>query len=262
MFFIRAERASDAKLKIVMMMRAINVIDEAEENVAEENLYLLYDLKGKIQTALNAIGDLPRVVKEMHDNPVYKEEAAFVEARISLLNETAPQESFMRAYGIAKAESIKKPDDAPLLRTYSRLHNMLYPNDLKGLYSILQMRYGISKEKRNLTLLYELGKLAFIFKEYDDSISYFKNLERLSQGHPKRWHIQDYGMDEHEKHVEFQGTIVRRESSNMGYVEISQLRRRVPFLPYAQKYTPEVGDNVTFEIGFNYRGWLAVDLTK
>lgn len=25
---------------------------------------------------------------------------------------------------------------------------------------------------------------------------------------------------------------------------------------------PQVGDNVTFKIGFNYRGWLAIDLVK
>lgn len=69
-------------------------------------------------------------------------------------------------------------------------------------------------------------------------------------------------MDSHGNLVEFSGSIVQISGFNRGIVDIPELRLRVPFLPYAQKFQPEVGENVTFNVGFNYRGWLAIDLTK
>lgn len=73
--------------------------------------------------------------------------------------------------------------------------------------------------------------------------------------------IRDHGVDPNGKVVEFSGTVIRIDP-NMGYVDIPLIRRKVPFLPYAQKYQPQVGENVTFQIGFNYRGWLAIDLIR
>jgi hypothetical protein len=123
------------------------------------------------------------------------------------------------------------------------------------------MRYGVPKEKRNLLLLYELGKIAFTFAEYGLSLTYFRDLERFSQGHPKRWGILDEGKDESGKRIEFFGSIVELQSS-VGFVHIPKLDRRVRFLRYGQKSEFQLGENVTLAIGFNYRGWLAIDLSK
>lgn len=104
--------------------------------------------------------------------------------------------------------------------------------------------------------------LSFSFEQYDKSLTCFRTLERLSQGHPKRWGIYDRGTDDTGTVKRFQGTVVGIESRSTGRVDMPELRRTVGFVPLAQRFTPQVGDNVTYEIGFNYRGWLAVDLFK
>ena len=262
MYFYRAERVEDCKLKIVLYARALDVVDEGEENLPDEDLPRLLELRARIQEALSAIKDIDQVISEMDSSPALEADSALVQAKLAMLSTIDVRSTRERALEIMKRIAPSRKTDTTLLRTYSRLHYALYPEDKKGLYSILSMRYEIPREKRNLSLLYDIGLLSFLFEEYPKSLDCFRQLERLIQGHPKRWRIQDYGKDESGKVREFQGTVIRMESMNMGYVDIPQLKRSVPFLPYAQQFTPQIGENLTFNIGFNYRGWLAVDLSR
>jgi hypothetical protein len=111
-------------------------------------------------------------------------------------------------------------------------------------------------------LLYDLGVLSFSFEDYPKSLDCFRTLEQISQGHPKRFGVHDRGTDKAGIVRKFQGTVVRIESRSIGQVDIPELHRVVSFIPWAQRFAPQIGDNVTYEIGFNYRGWLAVDLLR
>ncbi len=237
-------------------------MDEAEENLPDESLPRLLDLRARIQEGLVAIDSVTEKISQMVSEKGFEAEGALAHAKLVLLDESGPRKTREHALQIIKSIVPSRSNDVSILRSYSRLHKALYPNEKEELYRILQMRYELANEMRNLSLLYELGVLAFAFGDYPASLQYFRNLERFSQGHPKRWGIYDTGKDKNGKLMEFQGTVLRMESATMGYVDVPELRRRVPFLPYAQKFVFRVGENVTFNIGFNYRGWLAIDLSR
>jgi tetratricopeptide (TPR) repeat protein len=262
MHLYRAERTSTLSSKLVNYLAALSITDEAEDNLTEEDMPRILELKARIQEGMRNIGDRADIIAEFQQSGISQSEIAVIEARLTLLDETTSIDNLERAFSIVQTAFTSGNFTLMTLRTYTKLHRKLYPDDLEGLYKILKTRYQFPEERRNLSLLYELGRLSFTFEEYPKSREYFSALERISQGHPKRWGIRDRGFNRAGKIVEFSGTVVRFDSSNLGYVDFPQIKRQVPFLPYAQKYQPQVGENVTFKIGFNYRGWLAIDLSR
>ena len=262
MHLYRAERADTPSSKLVNYLAALSITDEAEDNLTEEDMPRILELKARIQEGMRNIGDRPNIIAKLQESGMSQSEIAVIEARLTLFEQTTSTDNLQRAFSIVQTAVTGRDFTLTTLRTYTKLHRKLHPDDLEGLYKILKTRYQIPEERRNLSLLYELGRLSFTFEEYPKSREYFSALERISQGHPKRWGIRDRGLNRTGKVVEFSGTVVRFDSSNLGYVDFPQIRRQVPFLPYAQKYQPQIGENVTFKIGFNYRGWLAIDLSR
>jgi tetratricopeptide (TPR) repeat protein len=262
MYYYRAQRGTDPSSKVILLSTALEVIHDAEDNLPAESLPRLLELRALIREALFKVPDLDQVVKELEQTPGSELSGSLVKAKLTMLNADSPRQDRERALTILKDRVPGNTNNAELLRTYYRLYKNLYPGDLTGLYEVLNMRYDIPSERRNFSLLYELGVLSFSFEQYQKSTDCFKTLEKLSQGHPKRFGIYDRGVDENGTIRRFRGTVIRIESRSMGQVDLPELRRRVPFIPFAQRFTPQLGDNVTYEIGFNYRGWLAVDLLR
>jgi len=262
MHYYRAQRSTDPSSKVVLLSTALEVILDAEDNLPEESLPRLLELKALIKDAILEIPDLDQVVKILEQTPGFELSALLAKAKLTMLDVDSPRQDREKALDILKSVVPKNTNNVELLRTYYRLYKNLHPDDRKGLYEILNMRYEIPGERRNFNFLYELGILSFSFEDYEKSIDCFRTLEKLSQGHPKRYGVYDRGVDKDGTIRRFQGTVVGVDSRSMGHVDLPELRRRVPFIPFAQRFTPQVGDNVTYEIGFNYRGWLAVDLSK
>jgi len=262
MYLYRAERTQDDRARIVAYSKALDIIDESEENLPDESLPRLLELRARIQEGLAGIDHIIDKISQMEQEEGYEAQGVLARAKLALLDPSGSQQIRERALQIVENIVSSNTKDAAILRTYSRLHKIVYPSDRQKLYKILGMRYELLSERRNLALLYELGVLAFTFGEYHKSALYFRDLERLSQGHPKRWGILDKATDKNGELLEFQATVIQIESPSMGYVDVPGLRRRVPYLPYAQRFIFRVGENVTLNIGFNYRGWLAVDLSR
>ena len=262
MYLYRADRAANPNAKIANYLAALTIVEEAEDNLTEEDMPRILELKARIQQGIQDMGDRLAIIEKLLQSGTSQPDVALIEARLILLEKTTSIDNLQRAFDIVKKAVSLGTSDVAKMRTYTKLHRKLYPEDLEELYNILRIRYQIPEEQRNLSLLYELGRLSFTFDEYERSREHFSALERISQGHAKRWGIRDRGLNRSGDAVEFMGTVVRFDSSNLGYVDIPQIRRQVPFLPYAQKNQHQIGDNVTFKIGFNYRGWLAIDLSK
>jgi hypothetical protein len=262
MYIYRAEHSEDSTNKLILFISALDVIEEAEDNLPEEELPRFIQLKAMIQEKLQAIENLSEIIASIQKKPELQSLGYNIGIKLYLLNQSQTLEKLSKAYGILEKSISSGKMDISTLRLYSRLFIRLYPNDSKGFYSILKNRYQLPQEKRNLKLLYDLGKYAFMFGEYVQSREYFKELERISQGHSKRWGLLDIGINEKAEKVEFSGTIIQIRNFTTGILDVPQLRFHVPFLPYAQKFQPEIGENVTFNISFNYRGWLAIDLSR
>ena len=262
MHFLRAQRINDLATKIDMLSKALDVIYEAEDNLPEESLPRLLELRADIQDELNKIPNLDQIVANLEKTPGFEIKGTLLKAKLTLLNPAVGKDSRERALDILKRMLPTNSNNPVFLRTYYKLYKELYPNDRSSLFKILNTRYQIPSERRNFSLLYDLGVLSFSFEDYPKSIECFRSLEQLSQGHPKRAGVYDKGTDKNGKVKSFQGTVVSMESRTAGRVDLPELHRSVSFIPYAQSFSPQVGNNVTYEIGFNYRGWLAIDLSK
>ena len=262
MHFLRAQRANDIAIRLDLLSKALDVIGEAEDNLPEESLPRLLELRADIQDELSKIPDLDQVIATMEKTPNFEIKGILLKAKLTLLNPEVGNDSREQALDILKRMAPTNEENPVFLRTYYKLYKELYPKDRESLFQILDKRYQIPSERRNFSLLYELGVLSFSFGDYPKSVESFRTLEQLSQGHPKRSGVYDRGTDKDGKVKRFQGTVVSMESRTAGHVDLPALRRSVSFIPYAQSFSPQVGDNVTYEIGFNYRGWLAIDLSK
>jgi tetratricopeptide (TPR) repeat protein len=262
MYFLRGKRTPENISKVTLFMKALDILDQAEDNLPDESLPSLLQLRAAILDEIHLIQDLNGLLTQMEADEELNLQASSARARLALLNPTESLEIRQRAMGIVQKTIAAGKYDVAILRAYCRLHKILCPSEVKELYKILSMRFEIPEEKRNLSLLYELGILAFFFEEYPKSLDCFRRLERISQGHPKRWGIYDVAKDKDGKTIEFRGTVTKIDSLAMGYVQIPSLNRTLPFLPYAQKTIPQAGQNITCEIGFNFRGWLAINLVK
>lgn len=261
MYFLRAKRMPENLSKVILFMKALDILDQAEDNLPDESLPSLLQLRATILDEIYLIQNLNDVLTRMETDKELGMQAALARAKLALLNPRESHEVRQRAMDIIQKTVSVGKYDAAILRTYYRLHKILYPDEVKELYKILNMRFEMPGEKRNLSLLYELGILAFFFGEYPKSLDCFRRLEKISQGHPKRWGIYDVAKDKDGKTIEFRGTVIKINSPAMGYIQIPSLNRTLPFLPYAQRFVPQVGQNITCEIGFNFRGWLAINFS-
>jgi tetratricopeptide (TPR) repeat protein len=261
MHFYRAQRNTEAISKALLLLKALDTVYEAEDNLPEENLPRLLDLRAQIREALRTIPDFNNLMLKLAEMPGHQIDGVLARAKLTLLDPLGAKADKERALGILENVVPSNPNNPVLLRTYYKLTKDLYPDNRESLYKILNMRYQITSERRNFSLLYDLGVLSFSFGDYPKSFECFRQLEKLSQGHPKRWGVLDRGTDKDGKKREFRGTVITIESAS-GYVDIPELRRKVPFLPLAQEFVPQPNQTVSFNVGFNYRGWLAVDLKK
>ena len=65
--------------------------------------------------------------------------------------------------------------------------------------------------------------------------------------------------------TEFQGSVVRIESPYEGFLRcdsLRNLRSLIHFRPIAAEFTPAMGDTVTFQIEFSFRGPTATKVTR
>jgi hypothetical protein len=122
MFCYRAERTQDTKTKIEYYLEALNVIDEAEENLAEENLPRLLELKARIQAGLADIKDLQQTILKMQQERSTETQAALAEGKLALLSKEASNETLQRAF-----EIVKKVAATPMANACQKPPSLIHP---------------------------------------------------------------------------------------------------------------------------------------
>jgi hypothetical protein len=109
-----------------------------------------------------------------------------------------------------------------------------------------------------------LAVLAFKSEYYKTSSDTFNKLERRSTGHPERFVVREYMVDEKGEKRLFRGTVMTPKSPYLGEIRVDSL----PKLTYNVRFSPEMctvvpreTDTVTFFIGFDFVSPRALDLT-
>lgn len=118
----------------------------------------------------------------------------------------------------------------------------------------------------NLWLLYEQAVCQFYLEDYRESARLFDHLRKVSHGHVSGSRILEAaGERDGEEPFEFEGRVVRRTGDGRVIIECEALREfgGLWFNPRRQRqYEPRLYDIVSFTVGFNYRGLVAIDLRK
>jgi hypothetical protein len=123
----------------------------------------------------------------------------------------------------------------------------------------------------NSWILYELGVVSFYAEKYEKSAEAFRRLRRAAVGHGLGVGVMEVaGSRETESPgddgaFEFFGRVVRREKRGGFYIRSDDLTAfgDIYFSNRGERfYTARDDDRVSFEVGFNYKGILAIEVKR
>jgi transcription antitermination factor NusG len=154
----------------------------------------------------------------------------------------------------------KKDQDLLKLKYY--ILRETEPNNIEKIYEILLERYrAFDGNCSELKLLFELGVISFERGEYNESKAFFQELNEKSYDHPNTSGIVRVAQDIKKKERKiFRGYISKFISKKEAYVSSEEISYAIRFVPIAQKRELHPREDVEFNVAFNYRGALAIDL--
>lgn len=163
------------------------------------------------------------------------------------------------------SKALKKfPNDTKCMELRCKIYRQYSNFNSKDYYSMLSAWYKNSS-KDNVNMMYEYGRMAFCEGDYSVSIDIFAELEyELGVGNNLRSKQKDTIVDENGRPKKYIGKITELYSKKEGFISpisfISQYKFK--FHPIAAAYSVKRGDDVKFEIAFNLRGPIAINVTK
>jgi hypothetical protein len=167
--------------------------------------------------------------------------------------------SLSNAYSIVVDALEVTPNHVPCLRLATRLYRRVHPNDWEGWWKLLQRRFRLEAPTPPILLLFDLALAACELEKYTDAKVYLDQLDEASIGHTRRTGavavIKDDGRDRR-----FVGEVRSGLTRIEGWLHCDAVGQEVRFVPLRQKFTPTVGQTVTFALALNYRGVFAVEL--
>src|SRR5208282_1454918 len=150
------------------------------------------------------------------------------------------------------------PDHIPCLRLASRLYPKICPGDWEGWWKLLKHRYQLGGGQGECGLLFSLGHAACQRGKYTEAAQLFEELAPESTGNPLRSGIVQVvkGGDSERR---FTGTVGGVPSRFEAWIRSDLIGREIKCVPVKQKFTIATGQTVTFSLGLNYRGLLAIE---
>lgn len=255
MFYQRA-RSSVGSAAIKHIAEAFQVLDEAEGNVADDDIAPIKEMEAKLVRFLSEFSNLNELLDQLR--PREGTTVRYLEARYAS-TKGGDVYSKERAYSIITDSIMKAPSHIPSLRLASYLHHILYPEDFTGWKALLDRLYSLEEPRRQCSTLFNLGYAICQLGDYNEAMRYFEELELESTGHPRRSHIVEIVRDG-QKERRLNGHVLTMPSVTEGWLKSEVIANDVKFIPRIQKFTVQKGQAVTFLLALNYRGALAVDL--
>ena len=244
--------------RLPLLASALQVIDQSEGNVDEEGQSSLAEMESKIVQVLSNIPRLNTVLEDLagSGDPT----GSYLQARCrSSISGMPGSFSVEKAYSIVMDALSRTPQHVPCLRLASRLHRKVHPNDWNGWWDLLQKRIRLEVSEIQSSLLFDLAYAACQLGKYHDAGIYFEQLDELSIGHPRRSGVVAIIKDNDEDR-RFTGEVKPGLTRNEGWLRCDTIGRAIRFFPLRQKFTPTVGQRVTFILALNYRGFFAMEL--
>jgi len=270
MYKKRAEREPDAVQRLEYLSRSLKIISEARYNLSSDLLLPLHILEMDVYHALgyekeisNMIDDLSKKTQTGLGYFLY---ASII--RRDAIDKTGilKEKTLEKAIQEASKGVEKFPTDGSCLELRAELYGQLQGANLQKYFDYLKEWYDNVPERSNIRLLHELGRIAFELGLYDDSFRVFRELERTSRRHSRRFVVTNYLLDRErgEKRV-FEGVVASIGGPYDGEItcnSLPKLRRNLQFVPISCDFTPSRGDIVAFNIGFDLVSPKAICIRK
>jgi tetratricopeptide (TPR) repeat protein len=269
MYLKRAQDASDTLQKFEYIAKALRITTEASDilspdfmlplRVLEMNLYAELGREKEIR---GIIDDISRATNSGLGYFLY---ASVVRRRALAQTDFEKDTLLRRAFDETSRGLNKYPDDMSCLALKAKLYGELSGADLEAYFEHLKEWHDRVSDPRNITLLYELGRVAFELELYQESNRAFRELDRASRGHSRRFQVKDLLLDSKKEKRVFEGAVVGIKDSQNGELTCHSLRKltgNLRFAPASCEFTPAVENLVTFNIGFDLLGPRALNVRK
>lgn len=252
------------------LSEALDVLSEGIDNVNHDARPPLVALQAQILTELGqedtAIEAVEKRMKE--STPEERSRYHILLARLLLSKRGGkPKRRDLReAHRHASDACEADPRYFPAWRLRAEIYQRLHPEHHEGLFDLLSETLKHAQDaENNCWAIFRLAVAAFYLERYGTSYRWFRQLSRISRGHENRSGIlETAGADDKDGPFEFVGEVIKstRGEYCVRSEELSEFGD-IYFNSRAQRYyTPRLHDNVSFEIGFNYRGPIALDLRR
>jgi hypothetical protein len=246
----------------------IDVLDDGIDNVNEEHRPDLAQLKSEVLQELglesNAVAELAQKA-ETAGNSSEAARYHVIIARILVgSNNETKRKKLRNAYSHAVQACELDHAYFPGQRIRIELFKILNPTDVRGLNALLREAARCPDASDNHIVQYELGVTEFELDRYAESAMAFARLRRISRGSALVAGVIEVAGERSGDAFEFTGTIVKNANGKFA-VESDVLKQFQPlwFNPRTERfYTPRLRDSVSFRVGFNYRGPLALELRR
>ena len=269
MWYLKGKTFRETVESLNCYAKSLEILSVARDNLNEDDLLPIYQLETQIWAE---IGDKTRIEQNLIILRDRYNTASGYYLYAELLWRKAHEKHNKERQKICKLalRKVEKglkyfPHDERCLRLKAKLLKELEPSNLKKYYQAL-LQWKSVCFMPNASLLYELGRIAFLLGYYDYSKEFFEELERgVGMGHRLRSRSRHPIRDEKGNKKEFEGTIINILSPYIGDIRcetLRSLRYPIPFRPVACKFTPSVGNLVKFHIEFTFRGPVAVNVRK
>lgn len=247
--------------RLWLLAEALQVIDQSEGNVGDEGQSSLAEIESKIVETLSGIPKLSTALANMvaSGNPNGSYLQARCRSKVYESDGKASGYTLEKGYSILMEALTTTPQHVPCLRLASRPHRTIHPNDWTGWWDLLQRRARLEGASLPNSLLFDLALAACQLGKYGDARLYFEQLDQTSIGHPHRTGavavLKDNGKDRR-----FTGEVKPGLTRIEGWLRCDTVGQAIRFFPLRQKFTPTVGQMVTFVLALNYRGFFAMEL--
>ena len=253
-----------------LIAEALQIIDQAHETLGDNELREINLLEAEILRKQGAFEESVKAYERVINLNVKDSKGYYLLARAQVtegdrVRRNSVDEAlqlYERAIETIKVGLKYVSADRSLLRLLSRVYRKARPYSFKIQYDILLQRYTIPEERESLEMLYDLGRLSFTLEKVKESLQFFRELEILAPIHPFRTGTRHKLTDEKGKSIRLEGNIDEIRSAREGWVRLENSGDLIRFFPLKQDFRPNKGDRVSFEIGFNFVGPLAMFLKR
>lgn len=255
--------------RALALSETIDILDEGIDNVNEEHRPELTQLKSEVLQELgleaNAVAELAQRAESAGNA---RESARYhvIIARILVGGgKEAKRKNLRKAFSHAVQACDLDPTYFPAQRIRVELFKAINPTNVADLNALVREASRCAEAAENQMIQYELAVTEFDLEHYPEASAAFNRLRRISRGSSQVSGVIEIAGERSGDAFEFVGTVTKNANGKFTIESETLTPSFQPlwFNPRSERfYSARVRDSVSFRVGFNYRGPLAVELRR